>query len=878
METAEHTRLAENERREKHWRRWGPYLSERQWGTVREDYSAEQDPWSYLPHEHARSYAYRWGEDGLFGVSDNHQRLCFALAFWNGKDPILKERLFGLSNHEGNHGEDVKECYWFEDNTPTHSYMRGRYRYPQEPFPYAELVAANARQGLEHPEFELVDTGIFDENRYFDVVVEYAKAGPEDLLIRITVENRGPEAAVFHLLPTLWFRNTWSWAPGEERPVLRGKDGVVEAIHPTLGNRCLTLDGDPDFLFTENETNRRRLYDAPNRAAHVKDAFHYAVVYGDAEAAAIDGGTKWAGWYRWDIPAGERRTTRLRLAPEPGVDIDTHAFDDVIRLRRKEADAFYGAIMPRKVSKEEAAVFRQAMAGMFWSKQWYHYVVETWLRGDPTEPPPPPGRFQGRNHEWVHLYNDDVLSMPDTWEFPWYATWDSAFHALPLAMADPEYAKRQLTLLTREWYMHPNGQLPAYEWDFNDVNPPVHAWALWEIYDNERRQKGEGDTAFLESVFHKLLMNFTWWVNRKDVLGQNVFEGGFLGMDNIGVFDRSSPPPTGGRLEQSDATSWMAMYCLDMLAISWELSKTNLAYEDIASKFFEHFLYIADAIHNIKWTGRSLWDEEDGFFYDQIRYPDGTREPIRLRSMVGLIPLLAVEILDPRQVDQLPGFKRRMEWFYEHRGDLTSNITCRFEPGEKGRCLLALMRREQLERVLTRVFDEDEFLSPYGIRSLSKVYENDPYVFARGDFREVVRYEPAEARNPLFGGNSNWRGPVWAPMNFLIIRALERYHRFWGDELTVEVPTGSGRRMPLDEAAKEIGRRLIKLFTLDENSRRPFLGEDDELQADPEWRDRLLFHEYFNGDNGAGLGASHQTGWTGLVANLIAECRKDASR
>ncbi len=873
MRNAEQHRLEQTRNRTHHWRRWGPYLSERQWGTVREDYSTNADPWTFLPHDAARSYAYRWGEDGLLGISDNHQRLCFAPALWNGQDPILKERFFGVSNKEGNHGEDVKEYYWYEDNTPTHAYMRAVYRYPQHCFPYEQLVRENLERTSSDPEFECVDTGIFEENRFFDVTVEYAKADVDDVLMRISITNCGPEAALIHLLPMLWFRNTWSWRSGAERPRLRRSGSGIEARHHTLGTRYLSIQGYPDLMFTDNETNRQRLYNVANPHPYVKDAFHYAVVYGDSDVVKVDNGTKFCAWYRWDLAPGATQTVGLRLASAPNQDIEGPAFDEVFDTRSNEAGLFYDSVVKKGIPPELREVQRHALAGMLWTKQWYHYVVEQWLEGDPLGPPPPAPQQRGRNQGWKHLYNDDVLSMPDKWEFPWYAVWDVAFHALPLALVDPEYAKRQLTLFTREWYMHPNGQLPAYEWDFDDVNPPVHAWAAWQVYEMERQLWGIGDRAFLESVFHKMLMNFTWWVNRKDAGGNNVFQGGFLGMDNLGVFDRSAPPPTGGYLEQSDTTSWMAMYCLDMLEISWELAKENATYEDIASKFFEHFLYIADAIYNIDGKGASLWDEEDGFFYDQINRADGHREPVRLRSMVGLVPLLAVGMLDSEQIDRMPGFKRRMEWFFENRADLTENITCRFGCERESRMLLSLMRPEQLKRVLERLFDEDEFLSPYGVRSLSKAYADAPFVFEVGGFREEVRYEPAESVSPLFGGNSNWRGPVWFPMNFLIIRALQRYHAFWGDEFAIEFPTGSGEHVNLATAAEELSRRLVRIFAWEEDGQRPVHGRHPVLGADPAWKERLLFYEYFHGDNGAGLGASHQTGWTGLVANLINECR-----
>jgi hypothetical protein len=869
----ESLRLRETAAKKKHWRRWGPYLSERQWGTVREDYSKDGDAWAYLPHELSRSVAYRWGEDGLAGISDNHQRLCFALALWNGRDPILKERLFGLTNPEGNHGEDVKEYYWYLDSTPTHSYMRWLYRYPQAEYPYALLVSENRRRSRAEPEFELVDTGVFDGDRFFDVSVEYAKADVDDLLIRIRIDNRGPEAAPIHVLPTLWFRNDWSWSRFAARPTIHlagGTPPMVSADHPTFGRHSLAFSGAPQIVFTENETNHQRVHGTPNVGPRVKDGFHERVVAGRTDAVSAEAGSKCAGWYTLRIDAGGSATIGLRLSKEANRVVEGPAFDALIAERRAEADHFYERISKKDVPGEQRMIQRQAFAGMLWTKQWYHYVVEDWLNGDPLPPLPPKERLLGRNAEWRHLYNDDVMSMPDKWEYPWYATWDSAFHAIVLAMVDPDFAKRQLELFTREWYMHPNGQLPAYEWSLSDVNPPVHAWAAYRVYKIDRNRSGQVDTGFLERVFHKLLMNFTWWVNRKDTGGRNLFQGGFLGMDNIGVFDRSQPLPTGGFLEQSDGTSWMAMYSLNLLAISWELARTNAAYEDVASKFFEHFLYICDAMRSKPGVKKSLWSERDGFFYDTIALPGGAFERIRLRSMVGLVPLLAVEVLDREQLERMPGFKRRLEWFAENRIDLTCNISCVYEPGSRGRFLFSIVNPDQLRRVLRVMLDENEFLSPYGIRSLSKVHDARPYTFSSHGFSSTVRYEPGDSESGLFGGNSNWRGPIWLPVNYLLIEALQRYHHFWGDSFQVECPTGSGRLMHLGDVAKELARRLVRIFTADREAggRRPVFGATASFQ-DPEWRDLLPFPEFFHGDSGAGLGASHQTGWTGLIAKLI---------
>ncbi|HEV8613878.1 MAG TPA: glucosidase [Methylomirabilota bacterium] len=873
--TEEGQRLEAAARRTAHWRRWGPYLAERQWGTVREDYSPHGTAWEYLPHEHARSRAYRWGEDGLAGISDNHQRLCFALALWNGADPMLKERLFGLTGNQGNHGEDVKEYYFYVDSTPTHSYMKFLYKYPQRAFPYARLLEENAARDRKSPEFELLDTGIFADDRYFDVVVEYAKATTDDLLIRITAVNRGPDAADLHLLPTLWFRNTWSWEPGAARPRLRAARGragwtVIEALHESLGRRWLAAEGTPELLFTENETNTQRLWSVPSASAFVKDGINDYVVDGRREAVnPAQVGTKVSAHYRLTLAPGETRVVCLRLtdvAPTAGP--FGRSFDAMLARRAREADEFYATVAPGECSADARSVMRQALAGLLWGKQFYHLDVRRWLEGDPGQPPPPRARLQGRNHHWTHLYNADVVSMPDKWEYPWYAAWDLAFHCIPLAMIDPDFAKSQLILFLREWYMHPNGQIPAYEWAFGDVNPPVHAWAVWRVYKIDKRVTGTADRAFLEKAFQKLLLNFTWWVNRKDAEGKNVFEGGFLGLDNIGVFDRSKPLPTGGHIEQSDGTSWMGMYCLNMLAIALELAQDNAAYEDIASKFFEHFVYIAKAMNDLGGEGLALWDETDGFYYDVLRTDSDARQ-LKVRSMVGLIPLFAVETLEPDMIDRLPGFKRRMQWFIDNRPEFRGNLDMVAASGGGVRRLLSIVNRAQLVRVLGYMLDPREFLSPHGIRALSRVHQDHPYVLVVEGTEHRVDYEPAESSTGLFGGNSNWRGPIWFPVNYLLIESLQKFHHFYGDDLKVACPTGSDRLVNLWAVAADLSRRLTRIFLRDAARRRPVYGECAKFQNDPHWRDLVLFHEYFHGDNGAGIGASHQTGWTGLVAKLI---------
>jgi hypothetical protein len=876
--TREGQRLEENRRRTAHWNRWGPYLGERAWGTVREDYSPSGAAWDYFPHDHARSRAYRWNEDGLAGVCDRHQFICFAIALWNRRDPILKERLFGLTNSEGNHGEDVKECYFYLDNTPTHAYMKYLYKYPQAAFPYAGLVAENRRRDRTPPEYELLDTGVFAEGRYFDVFVEYAKATPEDVLIEITLANRGPEDAWLDLLPTVWFRNTWSWDSTQPKPSLRRGDSgrerpCIELNEPSYGRRYLYCQPPAQLLFTENETNFQRLFGTPNASPFVKDAFHAYVVDGRREAVnPAQHGTKAAAHYQLRIDAGQSARVRLRFTDQAWAD---HAdplgdtFEQIFARRRVEADEFYATVIPDALSPDAKNVMRQALAGQLWSKQFYHYEVKRWLEGDPSQPAPPPERLHGRNHEWVHLYNADVISMPDKWEFPWYASWDLAFHCVVLALVDPEFAKEQLTLILREWYMHPNGQIPAYEWAFDDVNPPVHAWAALRVYQIEQVRWGVGDRAFLERIFHKLLLNFTWWVNRKDALGTNIFQGGFLGLDNIGLFDRDQPLPAGMTLGQSDGTSWMAMYCLSLLAIALELARHDPVYEDVASKFWEHFLYIANAMHQRGEGKISLWDEEDGFFYDVVRLPGGEQRSIKIRSMVGLIPLFAVIASTGEVLDKFPGFKRRMEWFIANRPELTGNITWMTDRGQRARCLLSLVTPEQLRRVLRVLLDEQEFLSPYGVRSVSQRYRDHPYSVRRDGLEYTLRYEPGEASSALFGGNSNWRGPVWLPLNYLLIEALQRFDYYLGEGYTVECPTGSGQMKALDEVAVELSRRLSSLFLRDQNGRRPLHGEQEIFRSDPYWEELLLFYEYFHGDNGRGCGASHQTGWTGLVAKLL---------
>ncbi len=882
LASAEDQRLAEDAARARHWKRFGPYLSERQWATVREDYSGDGNCWDYFPHDHARSRAYRWGEDGLLGICDHHCRIAFALALWNGRDPILKERLFGLTGPEGNHGEDVKEQYFYLDSTPSHSYLRSLYKYPQAEFPYARLVEENRRRGRAEPELELADTGVFEEGRYFDVTAEYAKASPNDVLIRITLANRGPEAHRLDVLPTLWFRNTWSWGRSGEgytrKPHLSaGLAGEVLAEHPELGRFRLRAErgaGAPsELLFSENETNNQRLYGTENESPFVKDAFHRYLIQG--EAGAVDPrreGTKAAFRYRLEIPAGGEVVLRLRLSaesetPAPAFGED---FDALFAAREAEADAFYELRKPSGLEESEARAVRQGYASLLHTKQFFYYVVKDWLEGDPSQPMPPPSRRSGRNHDWGHLYNRDVISMPDKWEYPWYAAWDTAFHMIPFARIDPHFAKQQLNLFLREWYMHPNGQLPAYEFALGDVNPPVHAWAAWRVY-KIAAPAGARDRDFLRRVFHKLLLNFNWWVNRKDLEGHHLFAGGFLGLDNIGVFDRSQPLPTGGHLEQADGTAWMAFYCASMLSIALELAKDDPVYEDMASKFFEHFVAIVDAINTL--GGSGLWDDQDGFYYDQLHVDHG-RITLRIRSLVGLIPLLASLVLDDKELENLPGFRNRMKWFLANRADLARHISY-LDVGSHGHRLLAVPSKERLVQMLRYLLDENEFLSPRGIRSLSRVHKGRPYVFRVGEAEYRVEYLPGESNSGIFGGNSNWRGPIWFPLNYLIVEALERYDHFYGSDLRVECPTGSGRMCTLAEVAAEIRRRLASVFLPDEQDMRPWHGPDTRWRDDPHWRELCLFHEYFHGDTGRGLGASHQTGWTALAVPILEDVARD---
>ena len=862
----EHARVEETRGRRAHWNRWGPYLSERAWGTVREDYSASGDAWNYFPHDHARFRAYRWNEDGLLGICDRHQYICFALALWNGRDPFLKERLFGVNGHEGNHAEDVKEVYFFLDSTPTHCYMKALYKYPQCEFPYRKLVDENRCRTRLDPEYELTDTGAFAGNRYFDVWMEYAKAAPDDILVRITAANRGPEAATLDVLPTVWFRNTWRWGEPATKPEMHQiAPGAIELAEPHYGRRWLYAKEAAALLFTENESNLTALWGSPNPSPYVKDGIGACVVNGAAAAVnPAQRGTKAAARYTLALAPGAQASIELRLADSELEAPFGEDFAKTFEDRQREADEFYASVTPRDLSADGRTVMRQAFAGLLWSKQFYHYVVRDWLDGDPAFPPPPPARRRARNHEWIHLYNSDVISMPDTWEYPWYAAWDLSFHCLPLALIDSEYAKDQLSLMLREWYMHPNGQLPAYEWNLSDVNPPVHAWAAWRVYKIERKRHGAADRRFLERIFHKLLLNFTWWVNRKDTEGRNVFQGGFLGLDNIGVFNRSEPLPSGEFIEQADGTGWMAMYTLNLLAIALELAREDSAYEDVASKFWEHFLYIANAMNSqFGDEAEGMWDPTDGFFYDQLHMPDGHHVPLKVRSMVGLIPLFAVETLEPRVLTQFPGFRRRMQWFIANRHDLTRNVASMTVPGKGERLVLSIVTPDQLRTILRRMLDEGEFLSPFGIRSLSRAHKDQPFAIQSDGTTHSVDYEPGESATGLFGGNSNWRGPVWFPVNYLLIESLQKFHHYLGDEFKVECPTGSGKMMTLWEVAAEISRRLSRLFLLDDKGCRPAHGDD-------QWDDGLvLFYEYFHAETGKGLGASHQTGWTALVAKLL---------
>jgi hypothetical protein len=867
---AERKRLVEVPRGRSPWRAWGPYLSERAWGTVREDYSATGEAWDYFPHDHARSRAYRWNEDGLAGICHDSQTLCLALALWNGRDPILKERIFGLTGPQGNHGEDAKEYWWYLDSTPTHSWMRWRYMYPQAEFPYEQLVEENRRCGKLDPEFELVDTGIFDNGGYWEITADYAKAGPDDILLRVTARNAGRERATIDVLPTLWFRNTWSWGSDDRKPSIRLVDGALAAQHHALGTRRLEGSRSPEALFCDNETNRERLFGVPSETSYPKDGINDHVVHGDATVNPEQTGTKAALRYRLEVEAGESATVELRLTDPITATAGASSkpsnslllgeeFDAVMARREQEADEFYAELSPAGCSEDEALVLRQALGGMLWSKQFYHYDVRRWLDGDPTGPPPPEARRNGRNHDWMHLNNMEVVSMPDKWEYPWYAAWDLAFHCVALAHVDPEFAKEQLVLMCREWYMHPNGQLPAYEWAFGDVNPPVHAWAALRVYEIA----ADGDTDFLERVFHKLLLNFTWWVNRKDSEGNNLFEGGFLGLDNIGPFDRSALPVS-GHLEQSDGTAWMAMYCQNLLELALLLAEHDQTYEDLATKFYEHFALIASALNE-----KGLWDEQDGFYYDVLHLGNGAVVPLKARSVVGLMPLAAVTTLGPATMARLPEFMARIEWFTKNRPEGRGVVQHMHSEEHAGWRMLSILDEERLRRLLAAMLDPDEFLSDHGLRALSKRHEAAPLDVNVDGVTARLDYEPGESTSGLFGGNSNWRGPVWFPINYLLVDALRTYHRFLGDSFTVECPTGSGQQMTLAQVADELSRRLAALFLRDEDGRRPVLGHYELLQHDPAWRDLIFFHEYFHGDTGAGIGASHQTGWTGLVADLI---------
>jgi len=873
LNDAEEARLREARTHNVPWKKWGPYLSERQWGTVREDYSPNGDAWNYFSHDQARSRAYRWGEDGIAGISDHRQLLCFAVALWNGRDPILKERLFGLTNAEGNHGEDVKECYFYLDSTPTHSYMKFLYKYPHREFPYSDLVLENRKRNRLELEYELLDTGIFDDDRYFDVFVEYAKAAAEDILIRISVCNRGPEPALLDLLPTLWFRNTWAWSGVAQTAPSLKQEGPqsIAAAHESLADRWLLLDRAVPVLFTNNETNTERIFALPNASPYVKDGINDFIVLGQRDAIRKDAhGTKAAAHYRLTVPAGATEVVRLRLTEDdasPATAFDA-TFDEVINTRIHEANAFYAMVIPPHLSADGQLVIRQALAGMLWSKQFYYYPVNKWIHDDRL-PPDCRQRVIKRNREWFHFDGADILSMPDKWEYPWFAAWDLAFHCMILARVDIDFAKEQLRLMTNQVYLHPNGQIPAYEWNFSDVNPPVHCKAVWEIYLMDKAFRGCADRDFLESQFHKLLMNFTWWVNRKDEAGRNVFAGGFLGLDNIGVFDRSSPLPTGGTIEQADGTSWMAMFCLDMLAIALELSLENAVYEELACKFFEHFVYIAAAMDRIGDNEDELWDEDDGFFYDVLKMPGGDALQLKVRSMVGLIPLFASAIFEPTVLERLPTFARRVAHFVQENPVLMTNISNGTKPGIKGRYLLSPVNEAKLRRILARMLDESEFLSDFGIRALSRYHHDHPYVFTVAGNAYRVDYEPAESTTGLFGGNSNWRGPIWLPVNQLLIQSLRKLYAYYGNDFTVECPTGSGRELTLWQIADEIARRVSSIFLRDGQGRRPLYGGAEKFQSDPYWRDLILFYEYFHGDNGAGVGASHQTGWTGLVAWLL---------
>lgn len=866
----EKQRLAESDALQKNWKKWGPYLTDRQWGTVREDYSSSGSAWEYLSHDAARSRAYRWGEEGIGGISDDQQLLCFALSVWNGKDPIVKERLFGLTGNEGNHGEDVKEYYYYLDSTPTHSYMKMLYKYPQNEFPYKDLIENNRNRDKLQPEYELIDTGIFEENKYFDVFIEYAKAGHDDILIKITAYNRGAEAAEICLIPQIWFRNTWSWGYNSYRPLLSNTENNSLTIeHKLLGNSKLYFDGQPELLFTENDTNNRKLFGDESARGFYKDGINDFIVNGDQNAVnPSKKGSKAGVCYRLNVPAEKSVSIHLRLTASDEAK-PFQSFDNIFSTRLEEADEYYHQLQTGIDNADAKSIQRQALGGMLWSKQFYYIDIPQWLKGDPSQPTPPPERIEGRNSEWIHLNNADIISMPDKWEYPWYAAWDLAFHCVTLAMVDPKFAKDQLKLLTREWYMHPNGQFPAYEWSFSDVNPPVHAWASWRVYKMDKKQNGGiGDRSFLESVFHKLLLNFTWWVNRKDEHNHNIFQGGFLGLDNIGVFDRSSEIPGGGHIEQADGTAWMAMYSLNLMRICLELAKENPVYQDLATKFLEHFLYIAGAMSNIGGEGIDLWDNEDEFFYDVLHTSDGCTK-LKVRSMVGLIPLFAVEVIEPDIIEGNQEFADRMDWFLNYRSDLAGLVSRWNVEGKGERRLFSLLRGSRLKKILKRMLDETEFLSEFGIRALSKFHEETPYVFNTADASYKVDYQPGESNTNLFGGNSNWRGPIWFPVNFLIIESLQRFHHYYGDDFKVECPSNSGQYLTLNEIANELSLRLAKIFLKDGNNRRPVFGEEKKFQSDPYFNDHVFFYEYFHGDSGRGVGASHQTGWTGLIAKLI---------
>jgi len=876
---AERKRLELANSREKDWKLWGCYVSERAWGTVREDYSPDGSAWDYFPFEHSHLKAYRWNEDGIAGICDRTQKICFAVSLWNGKDKILKDRLFGLGGPEGNHAEDVKEYYYYLDSTPTHSYMKYLYKYPQEAFPYEELREENSKRDKTQDEFELIDTGVFDDDKYFDVFIEYAKAEFDDICIKITAHNRGKATAPLHILPTVWFRNTWSWKEGVEKPSMQKikNHSGIKIDEKDRGEYTLLCSEDAELLFTENETNYKALYNSENTSKHTKDGIGDYLVNGNENAVNTEKkGTLASANYAFEIEGGASKTVYLRLSGTKSETLATSSNADFIKhcqkifdKRIKEADEFYAEIVPKNLGDDAKNVMRQSLAGMLWSKQFYNYSVRDWLKGDESFPAPPESRKEGRNSDWTHLYNDDVISMPDKWEYPWYAAWDLAFHAIPLAILDAGFAKRQLTRLLREWYMHPNGQIPAYEWAFGDVNPPVHAWAALRVYQIERKQTGKTDRVFLEKVFHKLLLNFTWWVNRKDSEGDNVFQGGFLGLDNIGVFDRSSDLPTGGHIEQSDGTSWMAMYCLNMLAIALELAQEDHAYEDVATKFFEHFIYISDAMNKLGNKDTELWNERDGFYYDALHLPNDENIPLRIRSMVGLIPLFAVETLEENWLDKFPNFKRRTEWFLENRPELLDDISCLQATGDEKRRLLSLVNPERLKRVLRVMLSENEFLSEYGIRALSRYHKTNPYKFEAGGQTYTVEYEPGESKSGMFGGNSNWRGPIWFPMNYLIIESLQKFDHYFGEDFKVEFPTGSERMLTLWEVSQELEKRLTNIFLKDAEGRRAVFGNDEKFQSDEHFKDYPLFYEYFNGDNGSGLGASHQTGWTGLIGKIL---------